>query len=428
MPAGYTLMELMIAMSLLVILGGGLVTLLSQCVSIWNRAETRGKVYEEARALLDRIAEDLRSAVIRTHAAEGDTWVRFIADSDPDGRQRLRFVRTVSGEAADAILREGGRYLSVQTPAVCDGEDDAKEAQQGLLAAPGGASEVLYATDPRPGMRIVWRGSRSPVGGPDSLLVDRNVEEGLLQKEGGLASGKTGGGTRPAKSGEVLAAAPEPAGAAPGEAMVECALSRVATRTADHILFLGFRFWTPGTNTWRNVPPLKDPKPGEASGPTPWWDSTRALLEVQGGANELAWKRNPGSLDDPRDDIFPELVEVTVVVGEPVETLGARLVDEATEGAKALVLSLAVELPEDPIDRFVLVDDEWIEIEKADGNRLEVAAGGRGARWTKTARHDRGARVASGVTFRRVIEVPGFRSEVREEAGTRRRGKGAPRR
>ena len=37
--------------------------------------------------------------------------------------------------------------------------------------------EVLYAQDPRPEKRWLWRGVRSPVGGPDSLFIDRNVDE-----------------------------------------------------------------------------------------------------------------------------------------------------------------------------------------------------------------------------------------------------------
>ncbi len=409
-------MELTVAMSLLVILGGGLVTLLGQGVRIWNTAENRGKAYEEARAVLDRVAEDLRSVVARNHSTDGDDWVRFISDADPQGRQRLRFVRTVSGEAADPLLREGGRFLSVRTPAVCDGKNDAEEAAQGLLAAPGGLQEILYAADPRPGGRSVWRGSRSPVGGADSLFVDENLEPRPTPRDVKKSAPV-------AKTDDPTAA---PVGLAEAVAVYDGPLARVAAPIADNVLFLGFSFWTPRTNTWLPTPTLKDPKGGQPSGPTPWWDSTRGLLDLPGSAGEFVWARKAGSLDDPRDDVFPELVEITVVVNDRNEPLGAMLSEDMNEAAKSIPLTREVELPEDPRDRFVLVDDEWIEIESATGAQLEVKAQGRGARFTKPARHDRGARVVVGLTFRRVIEVPGFRAEERE-AGGRRAKRGAKR-
>src|SRR2546428_12365180 len=68
---GYTILEMLIAMSLLVPLGGGLGTLLRQSISIWSTAENRGRVYEEARAGLDPLADDLRPPAIPSHAARG---------------------------------------------------------------------------------------------------------------------------------------------------------------------------------------------------------------------------------------------------------------------------------------------------------------------------------------------------------------------
>ena len=48
---GYTLLEVVIAVGILVVLGSGLATLLTQGISIWRRAENRGKVYDQARRL-----------------------------------------------------------------------------------------------------------------------------------------------------------------------------------------------------------------------------------------------------------------------------------------------------------------------------------------------------------------------------------------
>ena len=89
---GYTLLEVVIAVGILVMLGSGLATLLTQGISIWRRAENRGRVYDQARILLERMAEDIRSTVVLSSSAGGDAWVRFICDEDLLGRQRLRVV------------------------------------------------------------------------------------------------------------------------------------------------------------------------------------------------------------------------------------------------------------------------------------------------------------------------------------------------
>ena len=133
---GYTLLEVVIAVGILVMLGSGLATLLTQGISIWRRAENRGRVYDQARILLARMSEDLRSAVVLSGSgAGGGAWVRFICDEDYLGRQRLRFVRTISAETSNAILRQGGQYLTITTPAVYDGRNDKWEAGGGDLGA-----------------------------------------------------------------------------------------------------------------------------------------------------------------------------------------------------------------------------------------------------------------------------------------------------
>jgi len=375
---GYTLLELLLAMSLLVLLGGSLAALLGHGVRIWNTAEQSARAYEEARAVLDQTMEDLRSALVRTHSSPGGDWIRFLADADSEGRPRLRFVRTVSGEAADPILREGGRFIAGRLVQPYDGQADAEEAARGVLAAPGGHLEVMYSAAPGAEGGRMRRSVRSPAGGEGSLLLDSTVQP----------------------SGVPL---------------------------SDHLLHLGFRFWAPTTNTWASTPCLKDPRGDQASGPSSWWDSTRALLETQGASGEFCWRRAPGSLDDPKDDIFPELVEVTVVVANQQESLGVRLEEEVNDKATTLLLSREIQLPENPADRFVLVDSEWMEIESATGRRLEVKAGGRGARFSKPAAHERGARAEIGLTLRRVVEMPCYRLEERSEPARRRGRRGAGR-
>ena len=166
---------------ILVVLGSGLATLLTQGISIWRRAENRGRVYDQARILLERMAEDLRSAVVLSGSGGGSSWVRFICDEDYLGRQRLRFVRTISAETSNAILRQGGKYLTITTPAVYDGRNDKWEAGGGDLGAPGGLMEVIYLRDPRASETYLWRGYRSPVGGLGSLFNESTLKDKELE-------------------------------------------------------------------------------------------------------------------------------------------------------------------------------------------------------------------------------------------------------
>lgn len=378
--AGYTLIEVLVAATLLVLMGAGLLTLLNQGVRIWRTSGNRGLAYERARAVLDQVAEDLRSAVVRAPGSGEAGWVRFVADAGPGDRQRVRFLRTTSSETSDPLLREGGKSLLERTPAVSDGIADRAEAEAGLLAAPAGSMEVFYMFDPAPGGTALWRAFRTPAGGPGSLFLDRNVS--------GAASEEAGG---------------------------EPFLAAFASRIAGDLLYVGFRFWGPTTNTWDEVPPLAEASETRASGPTSWWDSTRALLDLPGEPGFFSWRRVPGSLDDPTDDIFPERVEVTVVVRVAYARAEVRLETALGEKDEAIRIAGSFELPEDPSDRFVRIDDEWIRCESSTPGTLAVARGGRGERWTQPARHEAGALVESGATFRRIVEIPSSGRASRQE-------------
>jgi hypothetical protein len=371
-------MEILVAMSLFVLVGSGLVAFLNQAVRIWRTSESRGVVYERARAVLDRVADDLRATITQPTSETDAGWIRFVADEGAGGRQRLRFVRTTSGETADGLLREGGRFLLERTPAIVDGIADPVEAASGLLAAPAGSMEVFYMLDPRPGTHLLWRAMRAPAGGPGSLLVDRNVEPSRVSER---------------------------------EAGERIFLEEFAVPVSRDVLHVGFRFWTPSTNTWRDVPPRVQPRRGEASGPVLLWDSTRALIERSRDPGQFGWTRRGGSLDDPSDDVFPERVEVTVVIRGDYDSDPVRLAAVATELADTLRVSGRLELPEEPLDRFVLVGDEWMRVEALSGDRLKVAAGGRGARFTQPAKHVLGTLVETGVTFRRVVDIPAYRRQ-----------------
>ena len=398
---GYTLLEILVATGVLVLLGGGLAALMSQAIGLWKRAESQAQVYEQARVILDTLARDLRSTVVHSRASGDDAAIRFVCDRDTLGRQRLRFVRTISGETRNLVLRKGGRYLGMRTPAVYDGRQDRREADQGLLAAPGGLMEVLYALDSRPGERWLWRGFRSPIGGNDSLFHDRRIESSRDDR-------RTRGGLRRTDD---------------SEKSEHISLMDVARPVTDGVLFLGLAFWGPTTNTWDPLEKaLLRPEKGRKSGPVFFWDSTRALLDQPGDPDEFVFRRRLTSLNEPSDDIFPEMVEITLVLRDDDSPLGLRLGERLDEKGTRFKLSRRLSLSEDPRHRFLLVEDEWIAVEKVGDRTVTVASGGRGVRDTEPRKHAQGSRVELGMTFHRVVEIPGHRRGLEEKDSLGPRG------
>ena len=411
---GYTLLEVVIAVGILVVLGSGLATLLTQGISIWRRAENRGKVYDQARILLERMAEDLRSTVVDPGAGVGSPWVRFICDRDYRGRQRLRFVRTISAETSNEILRKGGQYLAVRTPAVFDGKYDRQEASDGSLGAPGGLMEVVYLGDPRVSQTYLWRGYRSPVGGMGSLLNESTLKDDVLErlaeKLETARKAEPPAGNPDEKEQERVQAAIEEA-----RKDIELVMTDFSRRLTDGVLYLGFSFWGPTTNTWEPVAPLQSPGGRRKSGPLDHWDSTRAILDESPlESGEFTFKSRDGSLTDRSDDIFPERVEITLVLRDD-NSESLYLLEQLSKATGSFSVSKPLSLPEDESERFILVGDEWMRMSGIDGSRVTVGKEGRGWRGSGAKGHSPGTRVDIGVTFRRVVEMPGSRKSRRAE-------------
>ncbi len=427
--AGYTLMEIIVATGLLVALGGGLVTLLREGVGIWETASERGRVYEEARAVLDLITEDLRSTAIRAHSSADDSWIRFLADAvspETHGKQksefravqRLRFVRTTGGEMADPILRHGGKKLASRTPLYYDGSPLSGAAESGLLRPAAGTMEVLYMLDPRQDSRTLWRAVRAPVGGADSLFIDANVAPPLKAVTPPKAPAK------PAGSAATSATDPTAKTTAPPPAPPPFYLSRFATPVSEQVLYVGFRFWTRSTTTWAETESTSARAATVAVGPSWYWDSTRALLRPKSRTRTT----RTGSVEDASDDVFPEFVEVTLALEPKEEVLGPRLTAPMTAQDSTIQLSTPLDLPERAGGNYVLVGNEWIAVERLSGSTLAVRKGGRGVRGSTPSAHSRGTRVRSGIEFRRVVAIPSYRTGSEPPKSTRRtlrkRGRG----
>lgn len=362
-----TLIELLIAMSIFLILGFALVSLMRGGLDTWRTGEQRREVLSNAATIIEQLTTDMRSMYTN---AKNNPRVRFLADYDPHhGLSRIRFVRAIEGEAHDFLLRESGSL--VEADKLIDEYHDRAEAFRGELLPTGGLCEVAYVLVPdnSGGAYDLYRAIRSPIGDPGrSVFLDSNVTPSAARSNMRLF--------------------------------------------AKNVLYLGMMFWTQYTTCWDPTVPtrmrLRDRN--SKSGPMFYWDSTRALMQDTEGAEANEFRFFRGTPYDTSDDIFPSKVRLTLVVREEGRrAISSRLLRSIDASSTTIALEDAAAFPanEDQGNCYVFIDGEWIQYAERYGRELQDCR--RGARGTRPAAHDKGARVETGRSITFVVNLPSFR-------------------
>ncbi len=348
---GMTLLEVLIAMSIFLVLGGALILFLRVGIQTWRTGEARREAYERAQAILDGMAEDVSATFPDpSHGTGGVVDVVFLSDYDDRGRQRLRFVRSLAGEMRHRITQEAGSLTGGL--AEYDYIDDALEAKSRVLRAPGGLQEVAYLLDPRPESELLWRGVKSPIGGPGTLFEDDNLYNWQPTKEDPLPLHR----------------------------------SRPFT---DGVLYIEYNFWGADTETWAV---------GDESGsPATSWDSTRGISPP-----------NAATRHEHRDDVFPSRVQIVVTLRPSHRVRLARLTRVLDASATEISVDTTENYP-DGAFQYIRIGTEWIRYERKEGRSFLLGEKGRGARGTVPRTHEAGSEVLYGYTFSRVARIPGSR-------------------
>jgi prepilin-type N-terminal cleavage/methylation domain-containing protein len=419
---GFSLVELMVAMAIFSVIGVALIALLRQSTAFLEKGQAGSEVQDVLENLDRQFADDFANVYIKPASMEGVPDVRLTCDripfdTDGDGiddvqTQRLSFVRSVPGEGADPVLRAAGTRAGAT--ASVDGEDDAKEAEDGDLRPAGGKQEVTFVLVPwkkapegrkavaaqaapaaapipdEPGLMTLYRGVRMPVGGGTKsfLPLEPVPESGARRKEGA----RLGITTR------------------------EEAVERLRPLNSA-VLHLSFAFWS------RQVRPeaarlvvagrLADEVAPDRNGGglSPFWDSTRGIYPRGTGPLQFFLAKGPESLADPVDDVFPSQVRMTLVVdrlgrdaatGELARTIGP-------DDSVIPVSSTRFAQGSDPAGRFIKIGREWIQWSDRDARGFVVEK--RGVRGTRKEAHDAGDTVRAGVTLVRDYPIPSFRED-----------------
>ncbi|MHC4547190.1 MAG: prepilin-type N-terminal cleavage/methylation domain-containing protein [Planctomycetota bacterium] len=418
---GFTLLEILISMTLFTVIGFAVVLLMRTGVDMWVRGNRGSQQEDRLEQSLPRLEEDLR------HTLPGPRRDRIPFDPDnPDPEQEpeplvpdnrflsgyityrfgdqdldcrfLTFVRDVVGlgEIEVYSMRAG---TNAHAASYIDGHNDEDEFKRNDHLPTGGAAEVLWIWLPnpaKPGSGTVHRAIRTPVGGEKTLLNPRNYAE-LRQIF----------------------------------AMID---QKILKPVFQDVILFDLYFWTQYTTTWEwskgepsiTGPPQEAPRPKAkrpTCGPSRSWDSTRGIMTAVSTEKSeflpdncsqvflLANTRlNRNSARYSFDDIWPRMVRVEFALNEEETELVHGL---GTNDLTFAVVSGDFATGRGELDgQHMRVAEEWIRIRGRDGfQRDTFHVDGRAQRGTRSRAHAVGAPVYYGRIFDFTIAIPSFRDD-----------------
>lgn len=408
--AGFTVLELMIAMAVFTILGGTAVFMMRQAANSFSTGAREGDLLDRHDSLLPDLARDLARLAIpdafdppvlpTIEPAPGappppplppvELRLRSGAITLRDqGAAEIKavpciflsFVIHTGDEANDPRLRTAGDApLAADTARPFVRAEVEKAGPNTVFQPTGGLMEVCWIAVPRdpanPALLTLYRGYRAPVGGTGSLLDPASFDS----------------------------------------------LAEIDARFEERhrgVLHFGVTWRRAGLGSWEEGTDRGSGDDTPYVGPV--WDSTRAL--------DKTWPlhRRADSLGDPSDDLFPQFVRLEATLAPPA--LGGyrrgqtTLVEAiAPDSNRLLVENLDALLGPGPQQRFLKIDTEWLAF---DATRIDPVARAlllveRGARSSVRAMHDVGAQIWVGQPASEVVSLPVWRDRTYRRSDGRR--------
>jgi len=405
---GFTMLELMMAMTIFSMLGMIVVMLMRQGMTIFVQG-TRDSVLQDR---MDTVLPQIQRRVeVLTHPASfmpppppppeeerlaGAEWTppppvdvrlrsgiivpRDQMDEALKDRQCFyaAWVMDVSGDRSDEFLRRAGERTGPDLKEYVPAERDRPDPDAAFKPS-GGRMEICYIAIPEdphfPGLLTLYEGFRTPVGGEGTLLDPANLDSISEIRER----------CRPISRG---------------------------------ILHFGIVWRRVFAKDWQ----ITKGKVGERDSYVGWiWDSTRALDK------QFALFKDELSLGDPSDDIFPAWARLEITLMGPT-TLGlgrgeTSLAEAIGDDDRSIIVLHPTRLTGPGADdRMLKIDGEWIgyRVSKVDGISGKITGVVRGLRNTKKSSHDDGADVYVGLDSRRDVRVLSRDYYAKEERGAKK--------
>lgn len=357
--AGFTLLEILVAVGVFVLLGALLVGILSGAMRLWDSGEVRRDTYERAQVVFDQVSRDLANVY---------------ADADPTLPQKKTSV--------GAALLPPEAYLATADPALSfhSQPDDSGSSWLAFTVVGGRAIRgVYFRIDPSTEAGTLLRGTYEP-----------NVSSTKLVRVEGT------------KEFPVQPMAPETRIKSPKELASSMTqpkfIEESSNSLASGILYFGLRFWTPTTTTWDlAVRPRKSPRAGEECGPETRWDSS-ARFDRRFYAFDTKARDT-----DPVVAMVPALIRIEIVVEpEARRQRGTKIPEDLDTAQKEITVDSTRDFPEAP--NYFKIDSEWFHYTGRTATSFTVDQ--RGARGSTPERHKANARVRYGETFVTVVQIP----------------------
>jgi prepilin-type N-terminal cleavage/methylation domain-containing protein len=402
---GFTMLELMMAMTIFSLLGMIVVMLMRQGMTIFVQGTQDSVLQDRMDTVLPQIQRRLEVIAQppsfapppppppeeeRLAGAEWKppppVWDRVRSGvvtprDQPDESLKDRpcfyaaWIMDISGDRSDEFLRRAGERTGPDLKEYVPAERELPDPDAAYKPT-GGRMEICYIAIPEdpvyPALLTLYEGFRTPIGGEGTLLDPANLDTIREIRER----------CRPIATG---------------------------------ILHFGI--------TWRRVFAKNwDATQGKVGEREAYvgsiWDSTRALDK------QFALYKDELSLGDPSDDIFPAWarLEITLMgpttlgLGRGETSLGGRINDDD----RALTVLHPTRLTgPGPDDRMLKIDGEWIgyRVSKVDAISGKITGIDRGLRDTKKASHDPGADVYVGLDSRRDVRLLARDYYAREDKG-----------
>lgn len=379
-PAGFTLLELTVVLGLLGVFSVFLVQLLAGAVSLFDEGESSQELSDRAAAAADAVRESIEALAGPSEPGlelDGVS-ARLLVEQaplglgDPRTAALVQVVRaTVHVDAATEselwrrLLLERARDTATTTSP----EDVAQRLEELVEQAPRHGRALM--------LLLPW-----PAGDPDGAFLE--LRRGWLAPEERIDLGKR----RQVGLFEMPLLET-------GEVDRETILA-VTEPIAVGLLHVELAFASQFTRDW-SAPPGH-------GGPEYVWDSARAglLAAHEDPRRRFSLDLGPGSAGDPRDDVFPRWVRVTLVVGQP-NRFALLASDLGVEDREARLIGTERLGDLEEADH-VKIDGEWVRFTSHGEDRI----GGlqRGVRGTRAAPHAAGARVRVGRTVVLYLKIP----------------------
>ncbi|MEI6128741.1 MAG: type II secretion system protein [Planctomycetota bacterium] len=164
----------------------------------------------------------------------------------------------------------------------------------------------------------------------------------------------------------------------------------------DDVLHFELRFWSQNTQSFDD---------NGDKGPERVWDSARAgWLSDTAMPPVFRLDRDPQSLDNPTDDVYPHAIRVIIVVAsDERQTPDGLLARELEVDAQSLLLLNGERFPGATDGGFVKVEGEWLRYAQRIGDELTGLH--RGQRGTRAVMHAPAARCRVGRTVEFTVSL-----------------------